>query len=196
MKRALVLGAIAAGLMSVGIGAQGRNFSGSWVVDLDKTVAVTGAFSAGGRGGGGGGARSGGGGDITAAAGAIGGGGGRGGGMRSGGDGSAVAGRGGAAPGVSFAFDASGVTIVNGGITTTYKADGSATNLDNAMRKATAKATWQGDKLNIETATETPNGLMVTFAIWYLEGDSLVRENKSTGPDGQEVVRKTYFKRS
>jgi hypothetical protein len=193
-----MLSAVAGVLMSVGLGAQGRNFSGSWVIDAEKSSAANSAM-AGGRGGGGGGMRSAGGGDagaMIAAVGGRGGGGavGAGGGMRSGGGGigGAVVGT----PGLSITVDANTLTVVNGAATTTYRLDGSVTALENPMRKTTAKASWQGDKITIETTAEGPAGPVVTHTSWYLEGDSLVRENKSTGPDGQDVVRKTYYKRS
>lgn len=197
MKRAVMLSAVAAVLLSVGVGAQGRNFSGTWVIDPEKSAAAGGA-AMGGRGGGGGGvARSGGDGSAAGAVavGGRGGGGGgtvaaAGGGARGGGVGGAVA------TGLSLAMDANSFTLVNGATTTTYKLDGSVTNIENPMRKVSAKASWQGDKIAIETTSEGPNGPIVTHAFWYLEGDYLVRENKSTGPDGQEVVRKTYYKRS
>jgi hypothetical protein len=190
MKRAAVLGAVMAVLMSVGIGAQGRNFAGTWVIDPEKTMAAGGG-QVGGRGGGGM-ARSGGDGSGAAVA-VAGGGGGRGGGgvARSGGGGGATA-----SPGLTITVDAASFTIANGPMTTTYKLDGSITNIENPVRKTSAKASWQGDKIAIETTVEGTEGPIVTHATWYLEGDSLVRENKSNGPDGQEVVRKTYYKRS
>jgi hypothetical protein len=195
MKRTVMLSAVAAVLLSVGVGAQGRNFSGAWVIDSEKTAAAGGG-AMGGRGGGGAVARSGG--DGSAGAVAVGGG------ARGGGGAVATAGGGGArggagggvAPGLSLTMDANSFTLVNGATTTTYKLDGSVTNIENPMRKVSAKASWQGDKIAIETTSEGPNGPIVTHAFWYLEGDYLVRENKSTGPDGQEVVRKTYYKRS
>ena len=197
MKRAVMLSAVAAVLLSVGVGAQGRNFSGAWVIDQEKTVAAGGG-AMGGRGGGGGGvARSGG--DGSAAAAVAVGAGGRGGGgavAAAGGARGGGGGVGGVAPGLSLTMDANSFTLVNGATTTTYKLDGSVTNIENPMRKVSAKASWQGDKIAIETTAEGPNGPIVTHAFWYLEGDYLVRENKSTGPDGQEVVRKTYYKRS
>ena len=197
MKRAVMLGAVAAVLLSVGVSAQGRNFSGTWVIDPEKTAAAGGG-AVGGRGGGGGGvARSGGDGSAVAAT-AVGGGG------RGGGGGGVVAAAGGGArgggvgisAGMSVTMDANSFTLVNGATTTTYKLDGSVTNIENPNRKVTAKAAWQGDKIAIETTSEGPNGAIVNHAFWYLEGDYLVRENKSTTPDGQEVVRKTYYKRS
>jgi len=197
MKRAVMLSAVAAVLLSVGVGAQGRNFSGAWVIDQEKTVAAGGG-AMGGRGGGGGGvARSGG--DGSAAAAVAVGAGGRGGGgavAAAGGARGGGGGVGGVAPGLSLTMGANSCTLVNGATTTTYKRDGWGTNIENPMRKVSAKASWQGDKIAIETTAEGPNGPIVTHAFWYLEGDYLVRENKSTGPDGQEVVRKTYYKRS
>jgi len=195
MKRAVMLSAVAAVFLSVGVGAQGRNFSGAWVIDSEKRVAAGGG-AVGGRGGGGGVARSGGDGSTAVAvgAGARGGGGGT---VAAAGGGGARGGGGGVvATGLSLTMDTNSFTLVNGATTTTYKLDGSVTNIENPMRKVSAKASWQGDKIAIETTAEGPNGPIVTHAFWYLEGDYLVRENKSTGPDGQEVVRKTYYKRS
>jgi hypothetical protein len=190
------MGTVAAVLLSAGLGAQGRNFGGTWVIDAEKTTAANPAGAAGGRGGGGGGGgvRSGGGGVDVSQIAAVAGGGGRGGGGAAGGG--MRSGGAGVPAGTGITVDANTFTIVNGATTTAYKLDGSITNIENPMRKTTAKASWQGDKIAIETTAEGPNGPIVTHATWYLEGDSLVRENKSTGPDGQEVVRKTYYKRS
>lgn len=198
MKRAVMLSAVAAALLSIGVGAQGRNFSGTWVIDQEKTTAAGGG-AMGGRGGGSGevtrsrvdgsaagavavgGVARGGGGDRAIAAAGVGG-------VRSAG--------GGAAAGLSLTMDANSFTIANGATTTTYKLDGSVTNIENPRAKISAKASWQGDRIAIETTSESPNGAIVTHAFWYLEGEYLVRENKSTGPDGQDVIRKTYYKRS
>jgi hypothetical protein len=194
MKRAVLMSAVAAALMTVSLGAQGRNFGGTWSIDAEKTAASNPAMS-GGRGGGG--ARGGGGGGAivatsattTATAGAVAvGGGGRGG----GGGGVARSGGAGTPAVTTVTVDANTFTLVQGQTTTSYRTDGSVTNLDNEMRKASAKASWQGDKLVVETTTETPNGPIVGHATWYLEGEWLVRENA----DGTEVIRKTYYKRS
>jgi hypothetical protein len=198
MQQVVRIATIAAVLMSAGLGAQGRNFSGTWTVDTEKTMAA----------GGGGGARgsSAGGAMVVrrvddtgavATGGVMATGGGRGGG---GGGGEVVARGGGAGgaivvTGTTVTVDAKSFTITQGQTTTAYALDGSATDVSNQARKATAKATWQGDKIAIETTAEGPNGPVVTHATWYLEGDSLVRENTSTGPDGTPVVRKTYYKR-
>jgi hypothetical protein len=194
MKRAVMLSAVAAVLLSVGVGAQGRNFSGAWVIDSEKTAASSGGAANGGAGG-----------VITrsAVAGSTtravagGGGAGGGGGAVAAGDGSrARAGGAGIAPGLSVTMDANSFTIVNGSTTTTYKLDGSVTNIDNPRGKVSAKASWQGDRISIESTSETPNGVVTTHASWYLEGEYLVRENKSTSQDGEELIRKTYYKRA
>lgn len=199
MKRAVLVSVAAAALMSVGLYAQGRNFSGTWTVDSEKTMAANAGLGAvaGGRGGGGGGTMVRAGGDATAGAVAVGGGGARGGGgggavvARSGGTGGAVGGP----VGTTITLDTKSFTITQGQTSTAYALDGSATDISNAMRKATAKASWQGDKLVIETTSEGANGPVVSLATWYLEGDSLVRENSSTSADGQAVTRRTYFKK-
>jgi hypothetical protein len=201
MKRAVLLGVAAAALMSVGLGAQGRNFSGTWTIDSEKTSAANAGMA------GAGGARGGGGGGVAtverrvgdpATAGAVAvGGGGRGGG--GGGTMVARAGAGGAVAvgpvGTTITLDTKSFSVTQGENTTAYALDGSVSDISNAMRKATAKAAWQGDKLVIQTTVEGQNGPVVTQATWYLEGESLVRENSSTGADGQAMTRKTYFKK-
>jgi len=193
MKRSVMLSAVAAVLLSVGVGAQGRNFSGAWVIDSEKTAASGGGAMGGGAGG------------VmtrsiaagsTAGAVAVSGGGGGGGAVSADGGSRARSGGSGVAPGLSLTMDANSFTLVNGATTTTYKLDGSVTNIENPRGRVSAKASWQGDKVAIETTSEGPNGPVVSRAFWYLEGDYLVRENKSTSPDGQEVIRKTYYKRS
>jgi hypothetical protein len=193
MRRAVIAGAFVA-LISTGLAAQGRSFGGTWAIDVEKTTAEGGmatiarsAAPAGGGGRGGGGAVSGS--SATGTMVASAGGGARGGVARSGG-------AGGSMPGMSVTMDAGTFTLVQGQSTTTYRTDGSVTTLDTETRRASAKASWQGDKLVVDTTTETPNGPMVTHATWYLEAEWLVRENKSTGPDGQDVIRKTYYKKS
>lgn len=190
---------MAAMLMSVGLGAQGKNFGGTWTIDSEKTTAAGGGMvfvrGAGGvavgRGGGGGGAVATGGTVVVggAATGAVvarsGGGGGRG-----GGGGAAVA-----SPGMSITLDTKTFAITQGETTTTYPLDGTALDVSNAARKASAKASWAGDKLSIETTADGPNGPVVTKATWYIEGEWLVKENSSTSADGTAVVRKTYYKK-
>ena len=194
MKRFVMLSAVAAALMSVGVYAQGRNFSGTWTIDSEKTAASNPAGGGGGRGGAVGGTmvRQSSGADVVAV-----GGGARGGG---GGGGAVVArsGAGGAVGGpvpTTIAIDAKSFTLTSGQNATVYALDGSVTDVSNARSKATAKAAWQGDKLVIETTAEGPNGPVVSQAAWYLDGEWLVRENSSTGADGTAVVRKTYFKK-
>ena len=195
MKRAVLVSAVAIVLTSAGLVAQGRNFGGTWTVDAEKTAAanVGVAGGGGGRGGGGGGA-------VTERrivdAGAVAvaaGGGGRGGGgaMVARGDGSVAV-----TAGLTLTVDAGAFTIAQGQNTTAYKLDGSATTIESPRGKSTAKATWQGDKISIETTADGPNGPIVSHATWYLDGESLVRENKSTSADGQEIVRKTFYKRN
>ena len=196
MKRTVGMGIVAVALVSVGVAAQGRNFSGTWTIDSEKTIAAGGG-AMGGRGGGGGGMRSGGaGGAVAGTAATTGtvtamgaGGGGRGAG------GVARVGGAGVATGTVVVADNRSFTITQGENTTTYALDGSVTDISNPNRRATAKATWQGDKIAIETTAEGANGPVVTVATWYIEGEWLVRENSSTGPDGQPVVRKTYYKK-
>ena len=194
MKHVATMGTIAAVLMSVGLVAQGRNFSGNWTIDSEKTTAAN-----AGTVGGGGMARSGGTGDATMArrvdagtGGVAVAGGGGGGAMvaRSGGAGGAAV-----VTGTVLTVDTKSFTIAQGQTTTTYPLDGTVTDLNNPMRKTVAKASWQGDKIAIETTAEGPNGPIVTHTTWYLEAESLVRETSSTGADGQPVVRKTYYKK-
>ena len=192
MKHVATVGTIAAVLMSVGLVAQGRNFSGNWTIDSEKTMAANPGTTAGGRGGGGGDptmarrVNTGTGGTVVAAG---------------GGGGAAVARSGSAgggmvvATGTVLTVDAKSFTIAQGQTTTTYPLDGTVTDLNSARGKVVAKASWQGDKIAIETTTEGPNGPIVTHATWYLEAEWLVRENTSTGADGQPVVRKTYYKK-
>ena len=206
MKRAISAVAIATiGLWSASVFAQGRNFGGSWTVDQEKTMAAAmsslegapaGAVARGGGGGavgGGGGARSGGGGGGTAAVGAGGGGTFGAAGARSGGGGGGRGG-GGAAPATVLALDANTFTMGTGEMARVYRLDGSPTILETPAGRSTSKAGWKEDKLVIETTLEGANGPVNTTTVWYLEGESLVRENH-TNIGGQESVRKTYFKR-
>jgi hypothetical protein len=97
--------------------------------------------------------------------------------------------------GTTITLDTKSFSVTQGENTTAYALDGSVSDISNGMRKATAKAAWQGDKLVIQTTVEGPNGPVVSQATWYLEGESLVRENSSTTADGQTMTRKTYFKK-
>ena len=200
MKRAISAAAvITIGLWSASVFAQGRNFGGSWTVDQEKTSAAmstmeapAGAVARGG-GGGGGGMRSGGGGTATVSGGTAAGGGGSFGaaGARSGGGG----GRGGgvAAPTI-LAFDANTFTVGSGDNSRVYRLDGSPTILETPAGRSTSKAGWKEDKLVIDITLDGANGPVNSSVVWYLEGESLVRENHSN-IGGQPSVRKTYFKR-
>jgi hypothetical protein len=199
MKRAISAVAIATiGLWSASVFAQGRNFGGSWTVDQEKTMAAMSTMEAPAgavaRGGGGGMRSGGGGGGGTATVSAAGGGGafGAAGGARSGGGGGR--GGGGAAPATILALDANTFTIGAGETARVYRLDGSPTILETPAGRSTSKAGWKEDKLVIETTLEGANGPVNSSIVWYLEGESLVRENHSN-IGGQESVRKTYFKR-
>jgi hypothetical protein len=190
MKRVIPTIALGLGLLCANLPAQGRNFAGSWTVDLERTMAANPGVS-GGRGGGGAGMRSGGGGIGTpmtggAVAGARGGGGAGGGGMRSGGAGPAP---------MNITADANTFTVGTGETITTYRLDGTPTTTETPRGQSTARAAWQGDRIVIETTTQGPNGPLVSTATWYLEGDALVRETSAPGPNGESISRKTYFKR-
>ena len=219
MKSAVLMSVTAvAVLASVGLSAQGRNFAGTWTIDTEKTMAAN-AAAGGARGGGFGGGGGGGGGAVITSAGGGGGtavarsgGGGGGGAVMTGGGGGAVArggggggtmvaggggGRGGAVPaGLTLSIDANSFTMSQGETTTVYRTDGSINNIESTGAKTTAKASWQGDSLVIETTREMETGTIVSTATWYLEGASLVRETKTASAAGEQVVRKTYYKKS
>ncbi len=204
MKRVLpAIAIVIAVLWSIQLQAQGRNFAGSWTIDADRMAAeASAAASAGGgvvtAGGGGGGrggavARSGGGGGAEpppqgVAAGGFRGGGGGGGGAR---------GRSGAAAGpMSITLDSTTFTLAQGETSTAYKLDGSPTTISTPRGDATAKASWKGDRLIIETTSPGANGPVVTSVAWYLDGQSLVREMSVPGPDGELVTRKIFYKKT
>jgi hypothetical protein len=202
MKRVLPgLTLAAATLLVAGVSAQGRNFSGNWTVDVERTsaanAAVAGAAGGGGgaviqaRGAGGGG--RGGGGAVAggvevpvAAAGA--------GGMRGGGG--AGGGRGGPAGPTVIAIDSSSFTIGTGDAKTSYKLDGTPTVMPGPNGDRTSKTAWKGDHLVIETTSQGPSGPIVQTTSWYLEGEALVRETSTPTPDGNPIVRKTYYKKA
>jgi hypothetical protein len=190
MKRVVPVIAIGLGLWCASLAAQGRNFAGSWTIDAERTAAANPGAVMGGRGGGGGGARGGGGGGTVTpiTGGAVAGGGARGGGggMRSGG--------GGPVP-MSITADANTFTVGSGEMITTYRLDGTPTTTETPRGQTMVKASWQGDRVVIETTNQGPNGPMVSTATWYLEGDALVRETTAPGPNGEPISRKTYFRR-
>ena len=174
-------------VVSVGVmaaAAQGRGFSGTWVVDLEKTMAAMAASGGGGQGGavmarGGGGVVGG-----IAVAGA-GGGGGRGRGGAVAGGGGVIARGGTATSDTVISLDATTLSIEAGGVKTSYPVNG--TDVAVSVRGITghARAAWEGDTLVITTTLDGPNGPVTSVARWSMEGESLVRE----------TVRKTYYKR-
>ena len=190
MKRIVPIVVFGLAVVGANLLAQGRNFAGSWTLDAERTMEANAGLAGARGGGGGGGFRSGGGGGGTTApipqGGAVArGGGGGGGGMRSGGP----AGR------MTIALDGNTFSVTNGSNVTLYRLDGSPTTSDAPGGQITAKASWKGDRIVIETTGQGPNGPIVTTATWYIEGESLVRETSLPGPDGELMTRKTYFKR-
>jgi len=196
MNRAMYVAAAVAVVWSVGVSAQGRNFGGQWVVDAEKSAAnraVAPTMSAGGavaRGAGGSG-----GGVATrtiiterpAAPAAV----------RTGGGAGGGGGRGGAAVGpMGVAIDAAAFTVTQGETATIYKLDGTPLVVENGSRRSTSRASWQGDKLVIQTTTEFDGNSTSSTTTWYLEGESLVRETATVSPSGESVPRKTYYKRA
>ena len=199
----------------VSVGAQGRNFSGTWVVDAEKTAAAAaaaveqaaGGIVARGTGGGAGGrviaaptrTASGGGGVATAGAGGGGGGVARGTGTREiavagagggGGEVRAVAGGRGGGRGVPaelvITMDANTFTTTQGEFQTSYPTNGAETTITlRGTTTAKATASWKGDMLVIEQTIDSPNGPNTNTTSWFLEGDSLVRLTRS----------RTYFKK-
>ena len=203
MKRVLpVIAIVIAAVWSIQLQAQGRNFAGSWTVDTDRMMAeAANAAAAGGvaggvvarGGGGGGGVRSGGGGAAPPPQGVAAGGGG----FRSGGGGGAggARGRGPAGP-MNITLDSNAFTLAQGETSTAYKLDGTPTTISTPAGDATAKASWKGDHLVIETTTPGANGPIVTSVAWYLDGQSLVRETSVPAANGELVTRKTFYKKA
>lgn len=191
-----------AGMVSVG--TQGRNFSGTWVIDSEKTMAAmqattgetAGAVVArsgggGGRGGsvtGGAISAAGSGGGVAVARGSGGGA------VAVGGSGvmtAAAGGGGGRGGGVGvatetvIAIDTAMFSIDSGGFQTNYPLSGSEATIQTRSGEAKAHASWKGDTLVIEQTIDTPNGPVTSTTSWFLEGDSLVRL----------TTRRTYYKR-
>ena len=103
---------------------------------------------------------------------------------------------GGPAGPTTIALDTNTFTIGVGENHTMYRLDGAPSTTDTPAGRATSKASWKDDKLVIETTTDTANGPVASTVLWYLEGESLVRETQTTNASGQPNVRKTYFKRA
>lgn len=185
------LAAMAVCVSGMSVAAQGRNFSGTWVLDAEKTTAAAPAVGGGGgRGGvvgGGGGAAVSGGGAVMASGGgggmggAVGGGRGVSGGGMGGGGGMATV----ANADTIITLDASTFTLEAGGRKTSYPLSGVEVAIDMRGVPARAAARWEGDTVVITTTIESPNGPQTSIARWSLEGESLVRE----------TTRKTYYKR-
>jgi hypothetical protein len=208
MKRStLTLSVAAVALWSAGTLAQGRNFGGNWTIDTERMQEIAAAGGGGAVAGmrsGGGGGRGGGGavGGVVATgevrriggdAGAAAGGGAPAGAVARSGGGGGRGGRGGPAGPMAIALDANAFTVGN----LSYKLDGSVTSTETLAGTQTAKAAWKADRLVIEITTPSANGPIVSTQTWYLEGDSLVRETSTPGPDGSAPrVSKLYYKRS
>lgn len=196
---------VSVGMISVG--AQGRSFSGTWVIDSEKTMAA--AQAAGETEGRviareGGGSRTAAGGMVTAggggaAAGATtvargtgGGGGGAAVGARTAtGTGVMTAAGGGAGGRVVvsdtvISLDATTFSIEQGGVQASYPLNGSEVTIQTPRgQEAKARASWKGDTLIIEQTIDSPNGPVTSTTSWFMEGDSLVRL----------TTRRTYFKK-
>lgn len=185
--------AVSVGVMSAA--SQGRSFSGTWVVDSEKTMA---AMPAGGGGAGGAViARSGGSGGSMAPAGgvAVGGGGGvargSGGGggvavMSAGGTGGGMVARAGTGSSDTIIrLDATTFSLEAGGAKTAYPLNGTEVPVEVRGIGGHGRAAWEGDTLVITTTLDSPNGPVTSVARWSMDGDSLVRE----------TARKTYYKR-
>ena len=193
--------------------AQGRNFSGTWIIDGEKTRAAAeaamvesaratgGTITAAGSSGvpvvagevravgGGGRARGTGSGEGTAA--------GAGGGVAAGGLATATGGgavraaRGGGGGGAGvptdmvITMDGSTFTLDQSGFQTSYPTNGTEVTIATRGGSAKAKASWKGDMLVIEQTIDSANGPVSSTTSWFLEGDSLVRL----------TTRRTYFKR-
>ncbi len=200
MKRVVPAIALGLGLFCVDLSAQGRNFAGTWTIDTERTLAANpapvapagggGAVARGGGGGGGGVVVAGSGGAAAGSAVIAQGGGGRGGGggMRSGGPGTAGP--------MTVTADAGTFSFGSGESMMTYRLDGSVSTTDTPRGEVAVKASWQGDRVVVETTNPGANGPVVTKVAWYMDGDALVRESTIPGPDGQTISRKTYYKRS
>ena len=188
--------AVSIGMISVG--AQGRNFSGTWVIDSEKTMAAAEATGGGtetrvarGVGGGGGGAAAGGrvisgGSGVAVGSTSVA----RGGDRVAAGGSTTAAGGGGRGVMISsdtvIAIDANTFSTDIGGVHTSYPLNGSEVTVQTrGTQTAKARASWKGDTLIIEQTIESPNGPVSSTTSWYLEGDSLVRL----------TTRRTYFKR-
>jgi hypothetical protein len=179
---------VSVGVMSAA--SQGRNFSGTWTIDLEKTMAERQASGAAGAGGGGvisGGmvaAGGGGGGVAVARSGGSGGtGGGFGGGVIAasggGGGGTMVARAGGSGGGgdTVITLSATALTMDVGDVRTVYPLNGAEVALTAGANPARATAVWDGDTVVITTTVDRPTGQTTSTARWSVDGDWLVRDS-------------------
>ncbi len=182
MRQIAVMAALAVGVSVMSVAAQGRNFSGTWVIDAERTAAAAPA-----GGGGGGSISNGGGGAVMTTRSIAGGGGGMGGAMSGGGGGGAMVSRSVASGSTDtvITLDATTFAIEVGGVKTSYPTNGTETQVEVRGLAGRATARWQGDVLTITTTIEGANGPVTSSQSWSLEGDSLVRE----------TARKMYYKR-
>jgi hypothetical protein len=173
MRRMAIALGVAAVVLAAGVYAQGKNFSGKWTIDAEKTAAAAPAGAAAGGGGGGGNRGGGGGGNMPAGAGDI-----------------------------TITMDAKTMKVesgMQGATPAVYNLDGSDSK--NMMpgrggaepTEQVSKAKWDGDKLVI-TYTGA-NGENKTS--YWLEGGNLVRETLNAGRGGAAgTPRKTIFKKA
>jgi len=166
MRRATVLlGTAAIVLFAAGVYAQGKDFSGKWTMDAEKSAAANPAAAAGG--GGGGGARGGGGG-------------GRG---------------GGGPMTITMDAKTMKITTTtpNGETTRTFALDGSVSkntmNMGGNSMDQESTAKWDGAKLVI--TTKGMNGGADTTATYSMDGASLKVENTRPGPQGGAATTRT-----
>lgn len=79
----------------------------------------------------------------------------------------------------------------NGAMKTTYKLDGSVSEITQGQGTAKAKATWDGAKLKIETTRETPNGATTSTAVYSIEAGKLSVATTAPGRNGGEPTTRT-----
>lgn len=79
----------------------------------------------------------------------------------------------------------------NGAQKTTYKLDGSVSEITMGQGTAKAKATWDGAKLKIETTREGQNGTTTTTAVYSIEGGKLSVATTQPGRNGGEPTTRT-----
>ena len=165
-----MFGTVAMLMFVAGVFAQGKDFSGTWTVDADKTAAANPAAPAGGGGGGG---RAGGGGG---------------------------GGRGGGGPmTIAMDAKSLKITTTgpNGDTVATYALDGTVSkNAGGRGGETETKCSWDGSKLKMDTTSQGQNGPQTTTAWYYLDSGSLVREQAiAARGDVPASTRKTIYKK-